>query len=184
MKKSIVFFLLLGLLNISCNQTEKEQNPEQLPEKKVLEKEESALKYVMFKAENTNVEEVAQFFKSFLEEEGMYYPKFLDFQHAAQIDNIEFKMNPTVLVIFGNPKEMGVLIKENQEAAIDLPFRILIFQNETGEVWVMYKDFPAFKEQFFLEDKNGIIDKYDKVLRKFQKKLPEYLSKIKRSDQA
>ncbi len=180
MKKRFLWTLILiGILS-ACEKTNQKSTENLQPvEEKTVEKEESALRYKMFKAEDAQVGQVANLFKDFLEEEGMYYPRFLDFQAAAQIDNVEFPMKPAVLVIFGHPKEMGVLIRENPEAAVDLPFRILIYENEEGEVWVMYKDFEAFKKQFFLTDNDNIIPKYEKLLDGFEEKLPAYLNKIK-----
>ncbi len=175
MKKILWIFLML-VITIACNRTNEKQNQMQTPpvEEKTETKDVSALKYKMFKAEKATPVEVARKFKDFLEGEGMYYPKYLDFHQAAQIDEMEFDMRPTILVIFGNPKEMGVLINENQEAAIDLPFRILIYQDTDGQVWVMYKDFKAFKKQYFLSDPQQITDKYDQLLDKFKVKLKEW----------
>ena len=168
---------LMLLLMAACQPAEKKAGKTSMEEKTV-KKDASALVYKMFRVEGATAGKTAQLFRSFLEEEGMYYPRFVDFHHAAQVDNIEFDMNPTVLVIFGNPKEMGVLIRENPEVAYDLPFRILIFQNDEGQVWVMYKDFTTFKKQYFLTDPNNLLEKYDRIVEKFKKKLPSYLQPV------
>jgi len=181
MKRILQVSLIILPLLFSCKGkgTKNARHHTKIEEKKV-EKDASALQYRMFKVEGASVEKTAKLFKSFLEEEGMYYPRFLDFHHAAQVDNIEFDMNPTVLVIFGNPKEMGVLIRENPEVAYDLPFRILIFQNNEGETWVMYKDFESFKKQYFLSDPHNLLKKYDELTEKFKQKLPSYLHPVEK----
>ncbi|NPA43535.1 MAG: DUF302 domain-containing protein [Chlorobi bacterium] len=175
MKKHLLWIgtALLMTLMPGCRR-EAEKTPQF--EEKITQKDPSALRYQMFKVEDATVTDVARAFKDYLEEEGMFYPRFVDFHRAATVDNIEFEMNPTVLALFGHPKEMGLLIRENPEAAYDLPFRILIFRNNEGEVWVMYKDFDSFKAQYFLADQMNILPKYDKLLQGFKKRLPHYLN--------
>jgi len=178
MKKLVLTgFIVLGIL-AGCQKGDGNKADDTRLEEKTVEKDKSALRYRMFKVEGATVEQVAQLFKSYLEEEGMYYPRFVDFHSAAQIDNIEFDMNPTVLVIFGHPKEMGLLIRENPEVAYDLPFRILIYQNDEGEVWVMHKDFESFKKQYFLADQHNLLPKYNQLVEGFKKKLPSYINRF------
>lgn len=171
--KKMWWFIVVVLLIGACQNQEEGQEKTRVEEKQVV-KDESALQYKMFKVEKATPQEVAVKFKDFLEGEGMYYPRFIDFHKAAQIDEMPFEMRPTILVIFGNPKEMGRLINENQETAIDLPFRILVYQDLNGDVWVMYKDFKAFGKQFFLSDPDKILDKYAQMLNKFEAKIIEW----------
>ncbi len=170
--KKIWWSLVVVLLFGAC-QNHQDAKKKPVEEKQVV-KDESALQYHMFKVEKATPQEVAIKFKDFLEGEGLYYPRFIDFHKAAQIDEMPFEMRPTILVIFGHPKEMGRLINENQETAIDLPFRILVFQDSNGDVWVMYKDFKAFGKQFFLSDPDKILDKYAQMLNKFEAKIIEW----------
>src|SRR5882724_13396459 len=53
------------------------------------------------------------------------------------------KMPPTKLVIFGNPKAGTPLMLAAPSAAIDLPLKILIWQDHAGKVWVSYNS-PAY----------------------------------------
>ncbi len=161
-------FLLAG-----CQQNKGKKPAHSDVETKQVKKDDSALRYKMIKLENLSVEEAAKLFKDYLEEEGLYYPKFLDFKKAANLNNIKFDMNPTMLVIFGHPKDMGKLINENQEAAFDLPFRILLYRDADGNRWLLYRDFDSFKEQYILTDPEKVLDKYKKLLQGFEKRLQE-----------
>jgi len=49
--------------------------------------------------------------------------------HAAAAEKAGMELAPTTLVIFGNPKIGTPLMKENQQIGIDLPMRILVWQD-------------------------------------------------------
>jgi uncharacterized protein (DUF302 family) len=51
------------------------------------------------------------------------------------------KLNPSVLLIFGNPPLGTQFITANASAGLDWPVRLLVFENEKGEVWTAYTDF-------------------------------------------
>jgi uncharacterized protein (DUF302 family) len=47
-------------------------------------------------------------------------------------------MPPTRLILFGNPKGGTPLMLESPSAAIDLPLKLLIAQDDKGGVWISY----------------------------------------------
>jgi uncharacterized protein (DUF302 family) len=51
------------------------------------------------------------------------------------------KLRPSVLLIFGNPPLGTQFITANAVAGLDWPVRLLVFEDETGEVWMAYTDF-------------------------------------------
>ncbi len=51
------------------------------------------------------------------------------------------KLQPSVLLIFGNPPLGIQFITANANAGLDWPVRLLVFENEKGEVWTVYTDF-------------------------------------------
>jgi uncharacterized protein (DUF302 family) len=51
------------------------------------------------------------------------------------------KLQPSVLLIFGNPPLGTQLITANPNAGLDWPVRLLVFKNDKGEVWAAYTDF-------------------------------------------
>jgi uncharacterized protein (DUF302 family) len=46
-----------------------------------------------------------------------------------------------VLLIFGNPPLGTQFITANPNAGLDWPVRLLVFENDKGEVWTVYTDF-------------------------------------------
>lgn len=51
------------------------------------------------------------------------------------------KLKPSVLLIFGNPPLGTQFITANANAGLDWPVRLLVFENDNGEVWTAYTDF-------------------------------------------
>jgi uncharacterized protein (DUF302 family) len=44
------------------------------------------------------------------------------------------------LLIFGNPRGGTPLMQQNRTAAIDLPFKALVWEDNSGAVWLTYND--------------------------------------------
>ncbi len=57
------------------------------------------------------------------------------------------RLRPTELVIFGNPKGGTPLMQDEQTAGIDLPLKVLAWEDEAGQVWLTYND-PAWLKCF------------------------------------
>jgi uncharacterized protein (DUF302 family) len=63
--------------------------------------------------------------------------------HAKGAAGVGIDLPPTTLVIFGNPKVGTPLMKCSRSAAIDLPQKMLIWSDESGQTWLAYND-PAY----------------------------------------
>ena len=55
-------------------------------------------------------------------------------------------MPSTKLLIFGSPRAGTPVMLAAPSIAIDLPLKILVWENNSGEVWVSYNS-PAFLQQ-------------------------------------
>jgi uncharacterized protein (DUF302 family) len=51
------------------------------------------------------------------------------------------KLSPSKLLIFGNPALGSLFITAKAESGLDWPVRLLVFQDESGQVWTAYTDF-------------------------------------------
>jgi uncharacterized protein (DUF302 family) len=58
--------------------------------------------------------------------------------HSGEAEKVGMKMRPTKLLIFGNPKGGTPLMVAAPSIAIDLPLKILVWQDDQGKVWVSY----------------------------------------------
>jgi len=64
--------------------------------------------------------------------------------HAAGAKKAGMELSPTTLVIFGNPKIGTPLIQDNQQIGIDLPMRVLVWQDgEATKVGYIRPDMTA-----------------------------------------
>jgi uncharacterized protein (DUF302 family) len=58
--------------------------------------------------------------------------------HSGEAANVGIAMRPTKLVIFGNPRAGSPVMIAAPSSAIDLPLKILVWQDADGRVWVSY----------------------------------------------
>jgi uncharacterized protein (DUF302 family) len=58
--------------------------------------------------------------------------------HSGEAAKVGMKMRPTKLLIFGNPKGGTPLMIAAPSIAIDLPVKILIWEDDQQKVWVSY----------------------------------------------
>jgi uncharacterized protein (DUF302 family) len=70
--------------------------------------------------------------------------------HAAGAKAAGLDMKPTEVLMFGNPKLGTPLMLANPHAAIDLPMRVLAWEDKDGKVWVGYIKPDALKARHAL----------------------------------
>ncbi len=63
--------------------------------------------------------------------------------HSAEAAKVGMKMPPTKLLILGNPKAGTPLMLASPSVAIDLPLKILVWEDGQGRVWLSYNS-PAY----------------------------------------
>jgi uncharacterized protein (DUF302 family) len=66
--------------------------------------------------------------------------------HSGEAEKVGMKMRPTKLLIFGSPKAGTPLMQAAPSVAIDLPLKILVWEDEQGKVWVSFNS-PAYLQQ-------------------------------------
>ena len=91
-----------------------------------------------------SVQETAEKLKSILQTKGVTLFAFID--HSGEAEKVGLKMPPTKLLIFGSPKAGTPLMLASPWVAIDLPLKILIWEDSGGKVWVSYNS-AAYLEQ-------------------------------------
>ena len=63
---------------------------------------------------------------------------FTEIDHAAAAAKVGLELKPRTVVIFGNPKLGTAPMQGTPTLAIDLPLKALVWQDETGKVWLSY----------------------------------------------
>jgi uncharacterized protein (DUF302 family) len=65
---------------------------------------------------------------------------FARIDHAAGAASVTMPLKPTELLIFGNPKAGTPLMQSKQTAGIDLPLKVLGWEDAERKVWLTYND--------------------------------------------
>lgn len=82
-----------------------------------------------------------------------------EIDHAGNADKNGLKLRPTKLMIFGNPKLGTPLMQQAQSLAIDLPQKMLVYETETGEVFVTYND------PFYLAKRHNVSESREEFIK-------------------
>jgi len=85
---------------------------------------------------NHSVEETIDKLKAILQSKGITLFALID--HSGEAAKAGMEMRPTKLLIFGNPKGGTPVMLAAPSSAIDLPLKILIWEDAQGKVWVTY----------------------------------------------
>jgi len=94
---------------------------------------------------NHSVDETVERLKSILQSKGITLFALID--HSGEAEKVGMKMAPTKLLIFGNPKGGTPLMLAAPSIAIDLPLKILVWQDGQGKVWLSYNSPEYLKER-------------------------------------
>lgn len=71
---------------------------------------------------------------------------FARIDHAAGAKKAGMALRPTELLIFGNPQGGTPFMKCAQSVGIDLPLKALVWEDNSGQVWLGYND-PKYLAQ-------------------------------------
>lgn len=65
------------------------------------------------------------------------------------------KLNPSTLLTFGNPALGTQFITANPQAGLDWPVRLLVRQDDQGQVWAVYTDFTWIAHRHGITDRDA-----------------------------
>ena len=77
---------------------------------------------------------------------------FARIDHAAGAASVGMALRPTELLIFGNPRAGTPLMQAKQTIGIDLPLKLLAWEDANGAVWASYNDPACLAAQHGLGD--------------------------------
>src|SRR6185436_6853423 len=78
---------------------------------------------------------------------------FSEIDQAKLAADSGISLRPSVLLVFGNPPLGTQFITANANAGLDWPVRLLVFENELGEVWTAYTDFDWIARRHGIENR-------------------------------
>ena len=97
---------------------------------------------------NHSVDETVEKLKGILQAKGVTLFALVD--HSVEAEKVGINMPPTKLLIFGSPKTGTPVMLAAPSSAIDLPLKILIWEDAQGKVRASYNS-PDY-----LQERHGI----------------------------
>jgi uncharacterized protein (DUF302 family) len=105
---------------------------------------------IISKSTTRTVDETVERIKTLLQSKGIKLFAVID--HSGEAEAIGIKMAPTKLLIFGNPKGGTPLMLASPTVAIDLPLKLLVWQDARGDRWISYNSPHYLKDRHSLPD--------------------------------
>jgi uncharacterized protein (DUF302 family) len=103
---------------------------------------------IVTKLSNHSVDETVEKLKAILQAKGVTLFALVD--HSGEAAKAGLKMPATKLLIFGNPKGGTPVMLAAPTSAIDLPLKILIWEDAAQKVWLSYNS------SAYLQQRHGI----------------------------
>ena len=105
---------------------------------------------IVDKPSKHSVDDTVEKLKGILRAKGVTLFALID--HSGEAAKAGMSMRPTKLLIFGNPKAGTPLMLAAPSSAIDLPLKILVWEDDSGQVQISYNS-PAY-----LQTRHGFPD--------------------------
>ena len=102
-------------------------------------------KGIIDRPSNHSVEQTVDRLKNILQSKGVTLFALVD--HSGEAEKVGMKMRPTKLLIFGSPKAGTPLMLAAPSIAIDLPLKILVWEDSQGKVWISYNSPEYLRER-------------------------------------
>ena len=106
-----------------------------------------------------------------LKEKGIVPAARIDHAAAAKLAGLELK--PTQVLLFGNPKLGTPLMKSDRHIAIDLPMRVLAWEDDQGKVRVGYVSSQTLQSRYKVSDQIEPLQALSRALDAFVKAATE-----------
>ncbi|NER14398.1 DUF302 domain-containing protein [Leptobacterium flavescens] len=84
--------------------------------------------------------------------------------HDKAAAKVDLELRPTRLLIFGNPKVGTLLMQSEQKLGIDLPLKVLVHEDENGNVFVSYYNASFLSSRYGITDKEEVVNKVNGAL--------------------
>lgn len=95
-----------------------------------------------------------------------------DIKVLARVDHAEaaagagMELRPTTLLIFGNPELGTPLMQESQAIGLDLPMRVLVYEDEAGDVHVLYHEPEELADEHDIDEDHEVVEGMEEGLDK------------------
>ena len=80
-----------------------------------------------------------------------------ELDHQKNAESVGMELDPTKIIVFGNPNLGTPLMMEDQSIGLDLPQKMLVWENENGDVFVSYNDPDFIAERHNIEGSEDVL---------------------------
>ncbi|HEU0204597.1 MAG TPA: DUF302 domain-containing protein [Burkholderiaceae bacterium] len=109
-----------------------------------------------------SVEESVNRIKADIAAKGILFFSAID--QAKLAADAGVKLRPSTLLIFGNPALGSQFITSKPESGLDWPVRLLVQQDDAGNVWAVYTDFGWIARRHGIKDRDAQFAMASKVI--------------------
>jgi uncharacterized protein (DUF302 family) len=95
---------------------------------------------------------------------------FARIDHAAGAAEVGLTLRPTELIIFGNARGGTPLIQSIQTVGIDLPLKILVWQDSADKTWLSYNEASWLARRHNVTGAEPVVNSLDALLTAIAKK--------------
>lgn len=88
----------------------------------------------------------------------------LELDHSKNATSVDLELNPTKIIMFGNPKLGTPLMQVSPTVSIDLPQKIIVYTTKEGETKIAYNNPLYLKERHYIEGKDEVLNKIKEAL--------------------
>jgi len=140
-----LFLALVGLamaiylISIRSSTTSHSENNKEAPMTTTLDNG------IINKLSKHSVDDTVEKLKEILQAKGVTLFALVD--HSGDAEKVGMKMHPTKLLIFGSPKAGTPVMLAAPSSAIDLPLKILVWEDGQSKVWISYNSLEYLKER-------------------------------------
>lgn len=92
---------------------------------------------------------------------------FARVSHKDNAKGVGMDLRPTELLIFGNPKLGTHFFTSKQTAGIDLPMKMLAWEDKSGQAWLAYNDPAYIAKRHGIGSRDEVVSKMRNALKKF-----------------
>jgi uncharacterized protein (DUF302 family) len=80
---------------------------------------------------------------------------FMEIDQSQLAAEAGIRLRPSTLLVFGNPPLGTQFITSNPDAGLDWPVRLLLTQDDNGEVWAVWTDFGWIARRHDIRDRDA-----------------------------
>ncbi len=96
---------------------------------------------------------------------------FYVIDHKKNAESVEMQMNNEKVFLFGSPKVGTLLMQTDPSIGIELPLKILIFEDGNKGVYIQYKDPKLLSQKYKVEAKAELLEKTSALLADISNKI-------------